>query len=191
MMKRWVASILCIMALATVGAKRFSVALTGTDATRVRASAAIAAPQRTELVSDADVPLVVDGEKNPELIPDAVAYRQFILAVSPARHAAPLEIERRKRFVAALPLTAEDINVIESTVSRVNDNLDTLSRASAANRDAETEAFVVERKAQRDSVFDTARQRLLAGLSADGVGKVHAVVQAMKRNIKIYGSLPQ
>jgi len=51
-----------------------------------------------------------------------------------------LEIERRKRFVAALPLTAEDINVIESTVSRVNVNLDALSRASAGNRDAETEA---------------------------------------------------
>lgn len=132
-----------------------------------------------------NIPITADGSKNPEKIPDQVAYRHFVLqAGSHRNNPSTQEMDRRSALLVRLKLSQSDQTALVSALDGVPEQLDTVnwsgtgSAATAAARDAIYEQFL-----------DTALLRLRASLSADGLSKVDKFVQThVKAHIVMFGT---
>jgi hypothetical protein len=133
-----------------------------------------------------EIPLAVDGAKNPELIPDDVAYRHFISVTAATAAASEEEIRRRDAFVAQLELLPADRTSYLAALSNVREALiDTEQRLRVSHSNSET---VAELRRQRGRILDDAAARVLTSLSPDGVQRVEAHINGhVKKHIRIYG----
>jgi hypothetical protein len=139
-----------------------------------------------------DPPGTIDGAKNPELIPDDVAYRLVLLAVAEPEDASDAQKARFRAKIAPAGLNEADTEAFRLILAALQKQLDALN--AQANqilaRDpmplAGTPDYqqLVELSKQRQPVFAEAMSALPARLSADGVAKLQAYVQNEKRRMK-------
>lgn len=136
----------------------------------------------------AQLPLLVDGDKNPEQIPDDLAYRHFISVTAARGNASAKDLDRRDAFLARVGLSATDRTAYLKAVNGVSDelaNID-LQRRSAATDGALSR--LPELKQREVRLLDTAAGRIRGTLSRDGVERVRTHISAhVKKHIKIYG----
>jgi hypothetical protein len=133
------------------------------------------------------LPLVVDGAKNPERIPEDLAYRHFISVTAVSTGATRRDISRRDAFVGQLRLSPADRTAYLVAVGDVRDRLTSIEQQgrAAVHGDIAAADFA---KRQRDDVLDEAAERIRTSLSFDGAERIRAHVNDhVRKRIRIYG----
>jgi hypothetical protein len=146
----------------------------------------------------ADPPGTIDGSKNPELIPDDVAYRLVLLAVAEPENASDAQKARFRAKIASAGLKEEDTEAFRVILGALQKQLDALSAQAAQIMARDPLPLpgtpdyqqLVDLSKQRDPVFVEAMSALPARLSADGVAKLQAYVQNAKRGMKYLPETP-
>jgi hypothetical protein len=140
------------------------------------------------------LPVVIDGEKTPELIPDAVAARHFVIAAAQPDKPSDGDIARRRALLFTVGFSKDDQAAVIHALATVGDQLAAfeqerrqLSRGAPASR-----AAIMTLKQQRDAVLEGAHTRIHSTLSAEGVVRYETFLREhMKNRIKIFGDLPR
>lgn len=145
-----------------------------------------------------DPPGTIDGAKNPELIPDDVAYRLVLLAVAEPEDATDAQKTRFRAKIAPAGLSEQDTEALRLILAALQKELDALN--AQANqilaRDplplAGTPDYqqLVDLSKQRQPVFAEAMSALPARLSVDGVAKLQTYVRSVKRGMKYLPESP-
>jgi hypothetical protein len=139
-----------------------------------------------------DPPGTIDGSKNPELIPDTVAYRLVLLAIAEPENATDAQKARFRAKIAGARLSEDDIQMLLGILGTFQNQMDALT--AQANqilvRDPLPFAGTPDYQSltglskQRESIFNQAMSAVAARLSADGVARLQAYVESAKRGMK-------
>jgi len=145
-----------------------------------------------------DPPGTIDGSKNPELIPDMVAYRLVLLAIAEPENASDAQQARFRAKIASAQLNEDDLQMLLGILGTFQNQMDALT--AQANqilaRDplpfAGTPDYqqLVELSKQREPVFNQAMSAVPARLSVDGAAKLQTYVQNAKRGMKYLPESP-
>lgn len=131
------------------------------------------------------LPVIADGSKNPQSIPDALAYEHFFSAF--AAHPTPTAQEQSRQTVQLTPLqlTAADLNALTGILANFRVQLDQIESAVAA---ATAPSQLSSLQTQKSTLAAATLASLQQTLTADGVSRVNKYVQTrVKAHIKIYG----
>ncbi len=153
------------------------------------------APSLDHSEHQATLPVAVDGSKNPDLIPDDLAYRHFIMAI--AEHQKPSREELAHRNFAAAQIlfpTRNDYALFVSAVNGVREQLEAFDQArgklTVDSPDAREQFTAI--RSQQQTLLNSVSDRLRASLSEVGKARLDAYVREyVKKRIIIYGELPQ
>ncbi len=138
--------------------------------------------------------VVVDGSKDPELIPDDLAYRHFLLAL--AEHGTPTTEEARRREARLNPvgLSVSDHDELIDQLHGVREELDSIqmSRQSGFASQTLTEsartALFTSLRSREQILLDNAVASLRANLSSQGMAQLDAYVRGhVKAHITMLG----
>lgn len=133
-----------------------------------------------------NLPIIADGSKNPEKIPDQVAYLLFVLQASEYHQPNKQEMDRRRALFLRLNLSQQDQNAMLSALDGVREQLDTLDWSGAVSASG-----AAARDAAFSRVLSAALLRLRASLSQDGSAKLDRFVQKhVKSHIVMFGTAP-
>lgn len=140
------------------------------------------------LPSDA-IPVVADGEVDPDSIPDFVAYRHFIMAISLSSNPSEADVARREMHLTLAGLFGKDRDVVQGAVVGVRSELD---EGAALLRSATPDLSAVgAHRLRKTELLNVAKERMLNDLSLEGRQKLERhITRNIKRRIKIYGSMP-
>lgn len=136
----------------------------------------------------ANLAAAVRGSDTPELVPDRVAYRHFVLSL--ARHSNPsaAEIATRKILLEPVGLSETDAVALVHAIEGVREQVEAfeLTRRALASSAAQVKLA----KEKEDAVLTLAKERVMGALSPLGVLTVTEYVQnTVKRRITIYGTV--
>ncbi len=140
------------------------------------------------------LPVVVDGAKTPDLIPDALAYQHFLKLASIPDAPTPEQQQVRESLLKRIGLADQDRKTFAATLVGVRTSLDALAASGAQSLTDSPAARAAQAnvRLQEATLLDTVRGQLQSRLSADGWTRVSQfVTQSVKKNIKIYGGMPQ
>ena len=132
---------------------------------------------------------VIDGAKQPELIPDAVAYRLYFVTVSETPNASREAQQRQLAYLSKVGLKDNDlqwtISILENFKTKYNDLVAEYNKSAVAAEkeggtpDYQTFAF------HRDELVRVTREDLRSFLTADGIASLDAHVSNEKRHMKV------
>lgn len=123
--------------------------------------------------------ITVDGSKNPELIPDEIAYQSLFLMVSADSNGSDISRKRAAAFLKALRLTAQDQAEVAGKASSFRQSHQTIS--------GDPQPVGVAARFQRQvELVNIVRSDLSGRLSTDGNAKLRDFVQQQKRHIKLF-----
>jgi len=138
-----------------------------------------------------DVPVtVVDGAKNPELIPDSTAYRVWLVTVSLPSNATDKERAFQQAHLRKLQLSGADYSTLLSVLSDFKDQYLTL--IASFNESAKAALLHGSQPDQqsflqlRDDLVSSTRASIAQRLSPDGAARVEAHVQGEKSHIQLH-----
>ncbi|MGC1418485.1 MAG: hypothetical protein WA817_24590 [Candidatus Acidiferrum sp.] len=137
------------------------------------------------------VPNLIDGAVHPELIPDSLAYRLYLLTMATGPNPTESEQMRQHVHIMRTGLLDTDQRTLIDILSDFRSRYDALvneynSSAMAANaRSESTDAQPLLRKL--DDLVQSTRDSISARLSTQGAAKLHAFVVSEKKNMKITG----
>jgi hypothetical protein len=138
------------------------------------------------------LPIAVDGSKNPESIPDDVAYRHFLLAIAIHENPSQDELLRRSTLVARVGLSKADHDAFVSALGSLREELDAVDQARTSLTAASPISAFEEVQMQERRLLDDAVARLRGVLSTEGRMKFDDHIrQYVKKRIKILGVLPR
>jgi hypothetical protein len=137
-------------------------------------------------------PGMIDGAKNPDLIPDEAAYRVVFLAFAEREDATDDEKARYRAKICPAGLAQDDeaaLFVILSTFKKETDDLQSQASAILAtdplpHPDSTDYQKLLDLDMQGRAAFGEAMSALPARLTADGVAKLDAYVKGEKRRMK-------
>jgi hypothetical protein len=131
---------------------------------------------------------VIDGADHPELIPDAVAFRMFLIAASASPNPTQDEIDRQSAYLSRIGLNDSDkaqavalLASFKSQYKALIDNYNLQATAAQLRGEAIDQTLFLQ---QRDDLVATTRASLTRALSADGGKKFEAHVQGEKSKMK-------
>jgi hypothetical protein len=158
-----------------------------------RAQTDAPAAQEQPVVTKPDPPGIIDGAKNPELIPDETAWRLLFLAVAEPENATPEQIERARAKIAPAELSEEDTVAFLSLLTQFRKQSDALEaqlveiyvKSPFPHPDSIAFKQLVELDKRRDQLFANTTAALPARLSPEGVEKLYTYLQEAKRGMKI------
>lgn len=134
-------------------------------------------------------PGTIDGAKNPELIPDVVAYRLFFVAVATPPGPTADQQRRQTAKLARIGLTQADSQILISTLTTFYTQYpDFIKRENAAADQARAAGLPIDVKAsgaRRDALVQSTLAGLKSALTPTGVEALEAHVQQEKAGIKI------
>jgi hypothetical protein len=139
-----------------------------------------------------DPPGTIDGAKNPELIPDDVAYRAVLLGIAERENATDQEKARFEAKIASAGLSADDKLALLVILAAFQKQMDALNAqiSEVLQRDpvplAGTPDYqqLVDLTKDREPIFVEALSAIPARLGAEGAAKFQAYIQNQKRNMK-------
>jgi len=134
-------------------------------------------------------PALIDGAKNPELIPDVTAYRLFFVAVSHNPTAVPEEKARHANLAKRVRLADADNEALASLMATFRAQYDELTRAY--NEDVQ--AAVASGATPDVSIFFAKRDALVLAIVAkikgtmttEGATALHTFIQHEKAGMRI------
>jgi len=171
----------------------------GTCCSSPTASSPVASQETTSTASTdtqaqpADPPGTIDGAKNPEMMPDEVAYGLVFLAVAEPMQSTPEQEARPRAKIGRAGMSKLDTEAFLHTVNEYKNKLDALGaqvdevyRRNPFPHPASTDW-------QKLADLDRQRQQLTAGtvsalparLSSDGMRKLYDYLQQAKQGMKI------
>lgn len=132
------------------------------------------------------LPLIADGQANPEMIPENVAYRHFISVTAIAQGARQDAIYKRDAILARVDLAEADRQAYVSAVSEVRARL---VIADLKIRDSNHDVAASDSaRAEKGQILDEARARIDAALSPAGSERLrNHVLTRVRTQIRIYG----
>jgi large exoprotein involved in heme utilization and adhesion len=129
---------------------------------------------------------VVDGSKNPQNIPDALAYSHFFTAVAAHPNPTPQEQGRQNAQLTALQLAAADSAALTGLLANFRVQLDQIESAFF-NADA-APSQLTTLQTRKTALVATTRASLQQALTPAGASQVDQYVQTrVKTHIVIYG----
>jgi len=134
--------------------------------------------------------VVVDGAKNPELIPDATAYRLWLITVSELPTATVEDRNRQKAHLAVLNLTTLDNLQLTtiladfkgqylSLIGRYNE----AATAALAHGEHLDQTLFLQ---QRDDLVSATRTAIASRMSPQSVALLNAHIQDEKKHIQLH-----
>jgi hypothetical protein len=148
------------------------------------------------------LPVAIDGSQTPELIPDAVAYRLFVSAVSVAgAKPSSAELDRRDALLSSVGLSADDHSRFVAATHHVKDEVGAIeaARRQLAARLPEPPAQLDQRfvaqlddlKTRHRVLLNNAVRSATEALTPEGRMQFDRFIREhVKRHIVIYGAPP-
>jgi hypothetical protein len=133
--------------------------------------------------SHSQLPVVVDGKKTPDRIPDDLAWNHFLIVLSEHKNASAEELQRQQSRLTPLQLAPADAKALLDAISGLKENLDELEaqRLQSGSSQALT--------ARWNAAITAVRGQARAALTPDGLKRVDAFIrEQVKPAIVIYGS---
>jgi len=135
---------------------------------------------------------MVDGAKNPELIPDEAAYQAVFLALAEHENATDAEKTRFHVKAAAAGLSNDDEQALFTLLAAFRKQMDALraqvraimARDPIPHPDSVDYKELLDLTKRYKAVFAEAMSAVPARLSAEGVAKLDAHVKHEKRGMK-------
>jgi hypothetical protein len=132
---------------------------------------------------------MIDGAQHPELIPDVVAYRLFLLGISEPPNAPEERKPRQLAFLRSAGLDEKDIKeaipILAGFKQEYKQMIDqynhSVLEANAKHSSPDLEGLIV----RRDELVRSTRDALKRTISTAGMAQFDEHVQLQKRNIKI------
>jgi len=123
---------------------------------------------------DPTLPMAVDGAQTPDVIPDDLAYRHFIMAAAENQNASVEEISRRDALLSRVGLSKEDHDYFIIALTNLREQLDEIDRARTelATGSSTSESALDQLRLQQNQILDDARIRLLNSLSLEGATRL-------------------
>lgn len=128
---------------------------------------------------------IIDGAVNPDLIPDAVAYRLYLFTVSTRQSPAQVDQECQHAHLMRTGLSDADRQVFVGVLSGFRAKYDALEAAYNALASANSSADISTLLTQLDDLVQSTRNRINAQLSSQGAARLNAFVLAEKKNMKV------
>jgi hypothetical protein len=159
-------------------------------ANKAAASAAGAAPQ----AQPAYPPGTIDGAKNPELIPDDVAYKMLFLSLMEPENPSDAQKARQEAKLRMIGLSDNDKAGFLAKLGDFRDRLSDLGGRTQEilkvtpkpARDSADWQELSDIEQQTNTVVTDTVEALNAGLSQEGFGKFQAGMLEFKRTIKAF-----
>jgi hypothetical protein len=148
------------------------------------------------------LPVAVDGSQTPDLIPDAIAYRLFMSAVSVAgAKASSEEFDRRDALLSQVGLSVDDYSRFVAATRHVKDDVDAIVavrrqmevqlQGSLAEPNERLLAQFDDLRTRHRVVLNTAVQSAITALTPEGRVQFDTFIRDhVKRLVVIYGAPP-
>jgi hypothetical protein len=136
-------------------------------------------------------PNVIDGAVHPELIPDSIAYRLYLVAVSTGAN--PTKAEQERQHVHLMKTGLDDIDermlvILLADFRAKYDALVAEYNASARAAFAQNETTDVHILLNKlDALVQSTRDTISVRLSSQGAAHFHSFVLSEKKNMKVTG----
>lgn len=133
----------------------------------------------------------IDGEATPDLIPDGLAWRVFLRAVSEPNNATQAQLSRLLTKINRVGLSSTDTATFISVLARVDGEIKEkdIELAAIQATTPNGKATIVSLSKGIDDVVATAVDDLSARLSADGMARLQKHVVSIKAKMRVV-SLP-
>jgi hypothetical protein len=128
---------------------------------------------------------IIDGSQTPQLIPDTLAYRLYFLAVT----SLPPSVGQAQLHSAIPSATATDLQAATTAIVAFRTAYDSLSNNYNQQVQASSNPDQNFFASQRDALVANTRAALQKTLSAGGMQKFDAHVQAEKKRMKTSGAM--
>lgn len=128
----------------------------------------------TRQISTHQLPVVVDGSENPDLIPDRLAYLHFFSAVARLDRVDAPDAEARDSYLERVALSDDDTSVILAEAAEVREQLDAVRVEQQVMRSARFSAGL---SVDSEAIVDEARSRMFETLTPDGYDRLETFVQ--------------
>jgi hypothetical protein len=122
----------------------------------------------TELV------VIADGSKNPELIPDALAWRHFLTAIATHEQPTAQEQLRQQAQFAPLALATADAQQIAGLLGKMMTQLEAIEKARENSNGANSTLATL--KAQEDAAIASTTAAVQAAVSSDGLSRLSGYI---------------
>jgi hypothetical protein len=133
---------------------------------------------------------VIDGAKNPELIPDSTALRLWLVTVSELPNATAQDRDRQSAHLAKLRLTELDnLQLVTLLADFKSQYLSLIDRYNESAKAALAHGVEPDLKLflqQRDDLVQTTKAAMALRLSHETVTRIDAHVQEHKKNIQLH-----
>jgi hypothetical protein len=133
-------------------------------------------------------PKLIDGAVHPELIPDSVAYRLYLVAVSTGQSSTEAAQQGERAHFAKTGLADADQQNLVSILSDFRAKYDALvaeyndsARAALARNEASDVRGLLKKL---DELVQRTRDTITVRLSPQGTAKLHSFVLSEKKNMK-------
>ena len=126
---------------------------------------------------------VIDGPKNPDLIPDAVAFRLFFAAVAEPPAATAEQLKRQHEKLRYASLQDSDIAIVSDVLSTFHSRFNSGSAVLTPNALPEDiqAAYLV-----REKVVSDTRDELKRRLAPTSLTNLEQYIKSRKVNMKMY-----
>ena len=161
---------------------RFVTAVAGALMFAFTAWAQSSPPQHQHTVA---APNLIDGAVHPELIPDSVAYRLYLVAVSTGPNPTETDQTHQRAHVMKTGLVGTDQQILISVLSDFRSKYDALvtDYNASAKADSTTDVHALLKKL--DDLIQSTRDTISVRLSSRGAAKLHSFVVSEKKNMKV------
>lgn len=137
----------------------------------------------------AAAPTLIDGAVHPELIPDSIAYRLYLVAVSTGQNPTEAEQKSQRTHIMRTGLVDTDQQLFISILSDFRAKYDALvaeyndaAKAAAAHNETTDVHTLLTRI---DALVQSTRDTISMRLSSRGAAKLHTFVVSEKKNMKM------
>jgi hypothetical protein len=160
---------------------RYATAVVGVLMLALGAWAQSSPPHNHEVAA----PKLIDGAVHPELIPDSVAYRLYLVAVSTKANPTGAEQAHQRAQLLRTGLVDTDQQILTSVLLDFRANYDALVSEynNSAKSDPTTHVHTLLKKI--DDLVQSTRDTISTRLSSRGAAKLHTVVVSEKKNMKM------
>jgi hypothetical protein len=144
--------------------------------------------------SVSSLPIAVDGAKNPERVPDKVAYRHLVMVVAQPETATADQVKPRNAILTWMGLSQEDKDALIAALRGVSAELKDITeqRKQWATDSPSARSALETLRHREDQLFNNAQTRLRESLSLGGLMHLDAYIQQhIKPRIVIYGAIPK
>ena len=118
--------------------------------------------------------VIVDGSKNPEQIPDALAWRHFLVALATHEQPTAQEQLRQQAQFAPLVLATADAQQIAGLLGKMMTQLEAIEKARENSNGANSTLATL--KAQEDAAIASTTAAVQAAVSSDGLSRLSGYI---------------